>query len=213
MASLLCKTPYVSSPSPHLFNPDSNYPSVSFTHWVGIAIALIYGQLVSDRLPLAICARYGGIWKPEYRLHALWVPALFCNPIGLGIFGAGLQNHWSWGVLAFAQVLVTFGSLSITPITVNYLCECFRKNPAETGIVLNMYRVGFGLTVAFYIQPWVAAMTFAWAYGMMAILEVVSFGAVLLLMWKGHQIREWKVGGLGFSEEGEHVIEKHTDKY
>ena len=90
----------------------------SFTHWVGISFALIYGQLVSDRLPLYLCARNGGIWKPEYRLHALWIPALIFNPIGLGLFGATLQNHWSWGVLAWAQIMVTFGSLSITPITV-----------------------------------------------------------------------------------------------
>jgi hypothetical protein len=47
-----------------------------------------------------------------------WLPALICNPLGLGLFGASLQYHWSWGVLAFAQILVTFGSLSITPITV-----------------------------------------------------------------------------------------------
>jgi hypothetical protein len=90
----------------------------SFTHWVGISFALFYGQLVSDRLPMYLCARNGGIWKPEYRLHALWVPALFFNPIGLGLFGAALQYHWSWGVLAWAQIMVTFGSLSITPITV-----------------------------------------------------------------------------------------------
>jgi hypothetical protein len=34
------------------------------------------------------------------------------------LFGAALQYHWSWGVLALGQVLVTFGSLTITPVTV-----------------------------------------------------------------------------------------------
>ena len=61
--------------------------SVSFVHWIGIIIALIYGHVVSDRLPLAICARNGGTWKPEYRLYALFIPALVFSPIGLGIFG------------------------------------------------------------------------------------------------------------------------------
>jgi hypothetical protein len=96
----------------------ANAIPVSFTHWVGIIFAWIYGQLVSDRLPLAICSRRGGIWKPEYRLYALILPALVCNPIGLGVFGAALYNRWHWIVLAVAQVIVTFGSLSITPITV-----------------------------------------------------------------------------------------------
>ncbi|KAN0108687.1 MFS multidrug transporter-like protein [Hyaloscypha variabilis] len=184
----------------------------SFTHWIGISFAWAYGQLVSDRLPLAICARRGGIWKPEYRLQALWIPALLFNPIGLGVFGAALFYHWHWIVVAVGQVFVTFGSLSITPITVNYACEIFTQNPAETAIILNVYRIGFGLSVAFYINPWVDLMGFNWTYGMMAIMQVVSFLFVLLLMWKGHEIREWKVGGLLKSEEGEHLIEEKYSK-
>ena len=85
---------------------------------MGLAIAVVYGQLVSDRLPLWICARRGGAWKPEYRLHALWFPALICNPIGLGLFGVTLNNQWHWGILAFAQGLVTFGSEALIPISV-----------------------------------------------------------------------------------------------
>lgn len=93
----------------------------SFCHWIGIFIALLYGHFLSDRLPLAICARNGGIWKPEYRLHALWFPAFLMNPIGLGIFGCALKYHLSWAVIAVGQVMVTFGSLSLIPIAVNYM--------------------------------------------------------------------------------------------
>ena len=60
--------------------------------------------------------------------------------------------------------------------------------------------------MAFYINPWVNAMSFHWTYGMMAFLQVFSFLFVLLLMWKGHEIRRWKVGGLAASEEGVHII-------
>ncbi|KUJ24281.1 MFS multidrug transporter-like protein [Mollisia scopiformis] len=183
----------------------------SFTHWIGVSLAWLYGQLVSDRLPLWICSRRGGTWKPEYRLHALWFPALLCNPIGLGVFGLALHSHLHWIVLAVAQVLVTFGSLSCTPITVNYACEIFTPAPAEVAIILNLYRLAYGLSIAFYINPWVDLMGFNWAYGMMAFLQATSFGFVGLLMWKGHEIREWKLGGLLRSEEGECVIdEKHS---
>ena len=130
----------------------ADYPCTlaSFAHWVGIFIALIYGQFFSDRLPLFLCRRFGhGIWKPEFRLHALWIPSLIFNPIGLALFGAGLQYHLSWAVLALGQVFVTFGSLAITPITVNYINECFINTPAEASIAVNLYRVGFGLSVAF----------------------------------------------------------------
>ena len=181
---------------------------------MGIVIALVYGQFISDRLPLYVCRRFGnGIWKPEYRLHALWIPSLIFNPLGLGLFGASLYYHLSWGVLALGTVFTTFGSLAITPITVNYINECFINNPAEASIAVNAFRVGFGLTVALYINQWVEKVDVAWAYGMMAFFEVFSFGFIVLLMWKGPQIRKWTLAGLASSEEGEHLIKGEKDNY
>lgn len=126
------------------------------------------------------------------------------------------------------QIFVTFGSLAIIPIAVNYMlvphlstnesimtdftsCECFTKNPAEASITTNAYRLLFGLSVAFYINDWIAEVGVGWVYGMMAIFDVVSFFFVILLMWKGHVIREWTVGGLNSTEEGEHVVESNKD--
>ncbi|KAI9642425.1 hypothetical protein NHQ30_009230 [Ciborinia camelliae] len=178
----------------------------SFTHWIGIFFALFYGQYLSDRLPLYIAQRYNhGIWVPEYRLHALWIPGLL-NPIGLGLFGAGLLYHLHWTILALATILVTFGSLCITPITVNYINECFIGHAAEASIAVNFYRVAFGLSVAFYIKPWVAAVNVGWTYGTMAFLELVGLLCVALLVWKGRRIREMGVAGLGVTEEGEYVV-------
>jgi hypothetical protein len=184
----------------------------SFLHWIGISFALFYGHFVSDRLPLYICSRNSGIWKPEYRLHALWFPALICNPIGLGIFGAALQYHLSWVVLAFGMALVTFGSLAMIPVCVDYICECFVRHPAEANITANCLRLLFGLTVPFYINEWVAEVTVGWAYGMMALFDVAAFGCVGLLMWKGHMIRSLTLGGLNESEEGEKVVESVSDE-
>ena len=64
------------------------------------------------------------------------------------------------------------------------------------------------MSVAFYIKEWVAKTGVGWAYGMMAFFEVGSFAFILLLMWKGHAIRELTWGHLGKSEEGEHVVEE-----
>jgi hypothetical protein len=93
--------------------------------------------------------------------------------------------------------------------TCSYACEVFKKNPSETAIILNAYRIGYGLSVAFYINPWVDLMDFNWTYGMMAFLQIFSFLSVLLLMWKGHEIRKVRILGVGESEseDGEHVLE------
>ncbi|MCJ1401853.1 hypothetical protein MMC11_005070 [Xylographa trunciseda] len=165
----------------------------TFFHWLGLLLALVYGHALNDYLPLALSARRN-TWKPEYRLHSLWI--VVCMPIGLGLFGAALRYHLSWGVLAVGWVLVTVGSLSVVPVAVNYICECFPDYPAEVGIVMGAYRLGFGLTISFFINPWVGAVDVGWAYGMMACLTVATFSFVLLLAWKGEALRRWQPFGL-----------------
>ncbi|KAJ5195297.1 Major facilitator superfamily domain general substrate transporter [Penicillium cinerascens] len=180
----------------------------TFSHWIGIIVVLVFGHYLNDRIPLTLARRYNnGVWKPEYRLHVLWIPSLVINPIGLGIFGAALQYHLHYMVLAFAVFLVTIGSLASVPVTVNYVVECFTKYPAEAGIVIGAYRIAFGLTISFYINPWVAAVHVGWVYGMMAFFAVFSFFFVMLLMWKGHAIRGIQLASLASSEEGEKLLE------
>jgi len=70
--------------------------------------------------------------------------------------------------------------------------------------VLSFYRVALGLSVAFYIIPWIDAVSIGWAYGMMAIFEVLSFVSIAALLWKGHTIRKWSFAGLASSEDGMH---------
>ncbi|KAF7717735.1 MFS-type transporter [Penicillium ucsense] len=179
----------------------------TFSHWIGIIFVHILGHHLNDRLPLALARRWNnGVWKPEYRLHVLWLPSLILNPIGLGIFGAALQYHLHYMVLALAVFLVTIGSLASVPVTVNYVVECFTKYPAEAGIVIGAYRIAYGLTISFYINPWVDAVGVGWVYGMMAFFAVFSFFFVMLLMWKGHAIREIQFTSLASSEEGEKLM-------
>ncbi|KAJ9482617.1 hypothetical protein VN97_g10813 [Penicillium thymicola] len=181
----------------------------TFCHWIGILVVQFHGHYLNDRLPLALARRYnGGVWKPEYRLHVLWLPSLVINPIGLGIFGAALQYHLHYMVLALAVFIVTVGSLASVPVTVNYVVECFTRYPAEAGIVIGAYRIVYGLTISFYINPWVETVDVGWVYGMMAFFAVFSYMFVMLLMWKGHAIRKIQFSSLGSSEEGEQLVGK-----
>ncbi|KAJ5987830.1 Major facilitator superfamily domain general substrate transporter [Penicillium waksmanii] len=181
----------------------------TFCHWIGIIFVQFYGHYLNDRIPLALAKRWnGGSWKPEYRLHVLWLPSLVINPIGLGIFGAALQYHLHYMVLALAVFLVTIGSLASVPVTVNYVVECFTRYPAEAGIVIGAYRIVYGLTISFYINPWVEAVDVGWVYGMMAFFAIFSYFFVMLLMWKGHAIRGIQVSSISSSEEGEKLVDE-----
>ncbi|KAJ6141598.1 hypothetical protein N7470_009988 [Penicillium chermesinum] len=182
-------------------------PPFTFCHWLGIIVVQFYSHGLNDRLPLALARRWNnGVWKPEYRLHVLWLPSLVLNPIGLGIFGAALKYHLHYLVLALGVFLVTVGSLASVPVTVNYVVECFTRFPAEAGIVVGAYRIVFGLTISFYINPWVEAVGVGWVYGMMGFFAVFSFLFVMLLMWKGHAIRRVQFASLASSEEGERLV-------
>jgi hypothetical protein len=116
-----CKSPDHADPT--LF-PELTFPHVvTLVHWIGVVIGLLYGQFFSDRIPLWLARRNQGVWKPEFRLHALWPTNFILMPIGLGLVGAALQHRLHWIVFAIGQFFVTIGSLVSIPVTVNYICE------------------------------------------------------------------------------------------
>ncbi|KAJ5745720.1 hypothetical protein N7520_010902 [Penicillium odoratum] len=181
----------------------------TFCHWVALILVQVHGHFFNDRIPLALARRFNnGIWKTEYRLHVLWLPSMILNPIGLGIFGAALQYHLNYMVLALGVFFVTLGSMASVPVTVNYAVECFLNHPAEAGIVIGSYRIIYGLTISFYVDAWAAAVTMGWVYGLMGFFALVSFFFVMLVMWQGHAIRDIQFASLGLasSEEGEKLL-------
>ncbi len=182
--------------------------SFTFVHWVGVAFGLVYGHFFSDRIPLWFAARNKGVWKPEYRLHALWPTNFVLMPLGLGLVGIGMQYKLHWVVQLIGQFFVTIGSLVSIPITVNYICECFRTHTVEATLCLNSMRLFLGLSINFYINPWIAAVGVGWVYGMMAFFTVFAFCFLILLMVAGHRIRALSPFQTSSTEEGEKVLQR-----
>jgi MFS family permease len=176
---------------------------------MGLVFAQLYGYLVTDRLPLFLCKRFGNnLWKPEYRLHALWIPSLILQPIGLGLFGASLKFHLHYMVLALASFLITLSAVISVPILDTYVVECFTTRSTEANSVMNFYRLVFGLAVPFFISPWIEAVGVNWVFGMMAFFSILAFAVIVALMVKGHAIREHALGHMGATEEGTRMVEK-----
>jgi hypothetical protein len=188
--------------------------TVTFSNWVGVIIAQIYSFLVNDRLPLWVCRRYGGgLWKPEYRLHAaLWIPCVIIEPIGLGLFGVCLRYQLHYMLLAFASFLITFSGITSVPVMVNYVVENFRHLPNEAVAVMNFYRVALGIAVPFFIIPWFETLNTSWTFGMMAFFTLIADCFVIVLLIWGPKIREFSLIRRHNSEEGLRVIEKSTSE-
>ncbi|KAH8898683.1 MFS general substrate transporter [Thozetella sp. PMI_491] len=183
----------------------------SMIHFMGLFLSQFYGQLVSDKIPLWLCARRGGEWIPELRLHVLWLPGLFMSPIGLALIGCAMQYHLHWIVMGFGSLFVTFAALQSVPVTMNYVAECFRTHTTAGTIALLSMRQLLGLTITFYITPWTAAVGVGWVYGMMAFFSVFAFLFIVVLMWKGHAIRAASPFSTSVSEEGTTVVKRRME--
>lgn len=169
---------------------------------------LIYGHFLSDRIPMWLVRRNKGLWKPEYRLYALWPTNFILMPLGLGLVGITMHYKLHWIVLAIGHVFVTIGSMIPIPVTVNYICECFRSHTTEATLVLNSMRLFLGLSINFYINPWADEVGLGWVYGMMGFFSLFAFCFLIVLMVAGHRIRQLSPFFKAESEEGRAVLAK-----
>ena len=164
----------------------------TMTAWAGIIFAQAYGYYFNDRIPIWVARSRGGTWHPEYRLANAILPSILL-PVGLGLWGIGLQYHLHFMVLALSSFLIWFAALLALPVCYNYVVECFLRHPIETSVSLNAYRVSFGLMSVFITTQWRSAVGVGWMWGMGAFLVVLVDIIMAGLLFKGHVVRAWSV--------------------
>ena len=64
---------------------------------IGSLLGILGGGLVSDMTANFLTTRNGGIREPEMRLPAMTI-GLICSPLGLLLYGVGINNHLHWMV-------------------------------------------------------------------------------------------------------------------
>ena len=75
-------------------------------------------------------------------------------------------------VLALGTFLVIFGACYSTPITMNYITECFSTSPLEVAVIMNVYRQVLALALPFFLFPWEDAVTAGWSVFSMPLKNV-----------------------------------------
>jgi len=191
------------------FSPERN-ASFTFVTWFGAFVAEVYGTLIGDRLPLAICSRHGGTWKPEYRLHNTWFPLLVCMPLSTGLFGGSLYFHWNYMVLAVAVFLSNFGAVAAFPALLNYVVEAFTPKYAnEVTVALNTWRSILSIAISFFLFPWADKVGINWAFGMMSFFTIMAYGSVVACMFAGPFLRKYSLVRVK-SEAGIQIVEDDT---
>ncbi|PWY76506.1 putative polyamine transporter [Aspergillus sclerotioniger CBS 115572] len=159
--------------------------------WFAIFISQIAGWLMGDRIPLWASRRFGrGHWHPEYRLYNILLPGLL-SPIGLGLFGAALQYHLHYMVIAVGFFLIVFSSMLSVPICLNYIVECYKNDATEAAIAMNVWRLSFAIATGFIFTPWMDAVGGpGWMFGMAAFFSLGALLMVGVLVWKGKLLRD-----------------------
>ncbi|KFY17165.1 hypothetical protein V492_00843 [Pseudogymnoascus sp. VKM F-4246] len=182
----------------------------TMTAWAGIISAQLYGYLSNDRIPLAVARRVSGTWRPEYRLANTLLPGILL-PIGLAVYGVGLQLHLHYMVLALASFLIWFAALLALPVCYNYIVECFVQTPVEASVALNSYRIAFGLMSVFIITQWQSAVGVGWMWGMGALFVLLVDGLMVVVLLWGHEVRKYTnriSEKIAVTEDGQKIIEQ-----
>lgn len=84
---------------------------------------------------------------------------MFLLPVGFDIFSAALEYHSQYMVPAFGAFLVTVGAMALAPTTINYVYESFVNSKTEAACIMDLYGIIFGLTVLFFIDPCIIAVS------------------------------------------------------
>ena len=132
-------------------------------------------------------------------------------PIALGLYGVSLEYHLHYMVLALANFLGGFATNAIIPVTVNYIIECFKGHASESAAIMGLYRLAFSLTMPFFIPAWIDKLGFGWCPGMAAFLSILAYGGIILLLWKGKELRELSFTSISSNEGGIRIIQKGDD--
>ncbi|RMD45116.1 hypothetical protein DV735_g69, partial [Chaetothyriales sp. CBS 134920] len=167
-----------------------------FSGLIGTLIGIHGGGWLSDWVADFFTRRNQGIREPEMRLPAITV-ALITSPLGLILYGAGIEYGWHWIVPTLGLGFLSFAITQATNVSLVYTIDSYRPIAGEVVVTQLAFKSAFGFLLSFYTNPWIELQGYAGAFGTMA---GISGGIIILwvpLFFYGRRIRhatlEWKV--------------------
>lgn len=103
----------------------------------------------------------------------------------VGLYGASLDYHLHYMVLALANFLGGFATSAIIPMTVKYIIECFKEHASGLAAIMGLYCLAFSLTLSFFVPAWIDKVGSGWCLGMAAFFSTFAYGCIVLLLCVG----------------------------
>ncbi|KAK5129231.1 hypothetical protein LTR08_003734 [Meristemomyces frigidus] len=161
---------------------------MSLPPFIGTTIgSLICGPL-SDWFILYVARRNHGIFEPEMRLWVM-VPFVLFLPLGAFVFGYGLNNGWSWPVIAIAYAISNFGSAPISSIALTYITDSYTEIVGDSLVGVTFTRNLLSTIFVFALSPWIASVGMANVYVTIGVIGIAVLSFVFVFIWKGKQFR------------------------
>ena len=74
---------------------------------------------------------------------------------------------------------------------------------------MGLYRLSLSLTIPFFLSAWIDQVGAGWCLGMAALFSVFAYSGILVLMWKGHELRRWSFASvLSSNEAGTRLVQE-----
>ncbi|KAK4982407.1 hypothetical protein LTR66_009282 [Elasticomyces elasticus] len=154
------------------------------------------GGWVVDRYCDWRSKKNGGVFRPEYRLDLLVVPAVLA-PAGCLVFGYGVQETLNWTSLFFGYGMVAVALTAVPCITMSYVSDSLLPVAADALLLVNGLKniVAFGFLYG--VIPWVAKVGYVGSFGAQAGIFVAIMALAIPLSIFGERIRhragQWRI--------------------
>ncbi|KAK0667583.1 putative transporter [Cercophora samala] len=155
---------------------------------VGSLAGIPLGGWWGDKVADYFTKRNGGIRDPEMRLPAM-IPAMITAPLGLVIFGVGIEKGLHWMVPNLGIALLNFAIVQGTNVALVYVIDAYRPVAGEITLAVMGFKSLFGFLLSFYTNTWVQQAGYLNAYGTMAAISAAVLVCWIPLYFWGKTIR------------------------
>ncbi|EXJ70650.1 uncharacterized protein A1O5_05640 [Cladophialophora psammophila CBS 110553] len=144
---------------------------------------------MTDKLSQWSARRNNGVFEPEMRLPVVIFPAV-AVPVGLLMFGIGLEKKFHWIVPVIGSGLVGTGLTGIAAIVEAYMMDSYAPVLADGIVNLYGFKSIVSFAIGFAVVPWLKLNGIIPVFCILsAMVIVVDAFAMVIYIW-GKRLRE-----------------------
>ncbi|KAM0543474.1 hypothetical protein ACHAPJ_012272 [Fusarium lateritium] len=161
---------------------------ISLAPFIGSSLGTLISGPLSDWLILFLAKRNHGIYEPEMRL---WIIAVFAPfvPIGMILFGVGLNSSWPWPILVIGYGMCSFGTAPAGTIALTYITDAYSEIVGDAMVAVTFTRNICSTMFIFALPPWIEAAGLQNVFITMGVLiTAILFGSGIFIAF-GKRLR------------------------